>query len=146
MAAIKTVKVTGSGPEGWVVTTKAGEHTSIIDQPEAMGGTNKGPSPLDYLFVSLGGCLITIAKMVAMQKKINLRQIEVEVSGDVDLEVLRGQNTEDRAGFTNVTADLKVDADLTDEQKEAFIEEVDRRCPISDNIANTTPITVNLVK
>ncbi len=145
MATNKTVKVTATGPEKWLVTTKAGKHTILVDQPEAMGGEDQGASPLDYLFVALGGCLITIAKIVAGQKKIDLRGMEVEISGEINLEVLRGQNSEERAGFKNIVANVKIDADMSEEEKKAFIEEVDKRCPISDNILKTTPVEVNVV-
>ena len=91
MATIKSVKVTATGPDNWLITTKAGIHTALVDQPEAMGGNNEGPSPLDYVFISLASCLITIGKIVASQRKIELRGMEVEVSGELNLEVLRGQ-------------------------------------------------------
>ena len=145
MASMKTVKVTAEGPDGWVVTTHSGKHVSLVDQPEAMGGTNSGPSPLDYVFVALGSCLVTIAKIVAGQQKIDLRGVEVEVSGDLNLDVLRGQEKNDRSGFTSITAKVKVDADLTKEEKEAFLEEVDKRCPVSDNLMNLTAVSVDLV-
>ena len=144
MATIKTVKVTATGPDGWLITTKAGAHTAPVDQPEALGGKNEGPSPLDYVFISLASCLITIGKIVASQRKIELRGMEVEVSGDLNLEVLRGQEKNERAGFTSMVASVKIDADMTDEEKKDFLEEVDRRCPISDNLSHTTPIEVNL--
>ena len=144
MSAMKTVKVAATGPDGWVVKTTAGKHEALIDQPEAMGGTDSAPTPLDYTFIALASCLVTIAKIVAGQKKINLRGVEVEVTGDLNLEVLRGQNKEDRAGFKSIKAVVKVDADLSDEEKKAFIHEVDRRCPVSDNLLNPTPIQVEL--
>ena len=145
MTAIKTVKVTATGPEGWVVKTTAGKHVAFIDQPEAMGGTDSAPTPLDYVFIAMGGCLVTIAKIVAGQRKIDLRSVEGEVFGDLDLGVLRGQNTEDRAGYQSITANVKIDADLSDEEKKEFLKEVDRRCPVSDNLMKVTPVTVNLV-
>jgi len=144
MAAMKTVSVKATGPDGWVVKTTAGKHDAFIDQPEAMGGTDTAPTPLDYIFVALAGCLVTIAKIVAGQRKIDLRGVEVDVSGDINLEVLRGQNTEDRAGFESMTAIVKIDADLSEEEKKEFLEEVDRRCPVSDNLMRETPITVKL--
>lgn len=144
MASLKTVKVTATGPDGWVVRTMSGKHESIVDQPEELGGTDSGPSPLDYVFVALGGCLVTIAKIVAGQQKINLRGIEVEITGDLNLDVLRGQEMNERSGFTSINAKVKVDADLTKEEKEAFLEEVDRRCPVSDNLINLTPVTIQL--
>lgn len=145
MSTMKTVKVTATGPEGWVVKTTAGKHVAFIDQPEAMGGTDTAPTPLDYVFIAMGGCLVTIAKIVAGQRKIDLRSVEVEVFGELDLEVLRGQNTEDRAGYNSITANVKIDADLTDEEKVDFLKEVDRRCPVSDNLMKVTPVSVNLV-
>ena len=144
MATIKTVKVTATGPDGWLITTKAGAHTALVDQPEAMGGKNEGPSPLDYVFVSLASCLITIGKIVAGQRKIELRGMEVEVSGDLNLEVLRGQEKNERAGFTSMVANVKIDADMTDEEKKEFMEEVDRRCPISDNLSHATPVEIKV--
>ncbi|MDO9545791.1 MAG: OsmC family protein [Pelolinea sp.] len=144
MASLKTVKVTASGPDGWAVKTMSGKHESIVDQPAALGGTDSGPSPLDYIFVALGGCLVTIAKIVAGQQKIELRGVEVEITGDINLDVLRGQEMNERAGFTSINVKVKVDADLTKEEKEAFLEEVDRRCPVSENLMNLTPMTVQL--
>ncbi len=144
MATVKTVKVTAVGPENWLITTKAGIHTALVDQPESLGGNNQGPSPLDYVFISLAGCLITIGKIVASQRHINLRGMEVEITGDLNLDVLRGKEYNERAGFKSIQASVKVDADISDEEKKAFLEEVDRRCPISDNLMNTTPIQVKL--
>jgi uncharacterized OsmC-like protein len=141
---MKTVKVTAEGPDGWVVTTHSGKHVSLIDQPEAMGGTDAGPSPLSYIFVALAGCLITIAKIAAGQQKIDLRGVEVEVSGDLNLDVLRGQEKNERAGFTSINVAVKIDADLTKEEKEAFIKEVDKRCPVSDNLMNLTKVNLHI--
>ena len=41
---------------------------------------------------------------------------------------------------------VEIDTDLTDQEKEAFLHEVDSRCPISDNIKNTTKVEFELVK
>ncbi len=144
MATVKSVKVTAVGPENWLITTKAGIHTALVDQPESLGGNNQGPSPLDYVFISLAGCLITIGKIVAGQRHIDLRGMEVEISGDLNLDVLRGKEQNERAGFQNITAIVKIDADMSEAEKNEFLEEVERRCPISDNLMNTTPIQVKL--
>ncbi len=146
METLETVKITAEGPEGWVIKSKARDHTLIIDQPEAMGGTDTGPTPLEYTLIALGGCLVAIAKIVAGQKKINLRKVNVEISSEINLAVLRGQEKDDRAGFRSFNAKVRVDADLTDEEKQEFVNEVSRRCPVRDNLANTTPVNLTLVK
>ena len=144
MAKIKTVKVTAKGLDGFLIETKAGKHISYVDQPEAGGGTDKGPSPLAYVFIALGGCLGTIAKIVAKQQQINLRGFEATIEGDLNLDILMGKDTSERAGFEGIKVHINIDADLSKEEKEKFIEEVDRRCPVSDNLMNITPVELIL--
>ena len=47
-------------------------------------------------------------------------------------------------GFQDVVVKVYMDADMTDEEKLAFLKEVDARCPISDNTINTTPVKFEL--
>ena len=36
--------------------------------------------------------------------------------------------------------------DLTEEQKLIFLEEVDRRCPVSQTVLNGTPVSITLAE
>jgi uncharacterized OsmC-like protein len=36
---------------------KTGKFQLIIDEPEALGGTDEGPSPVEYILAGLAGCL-----------------------------------------------------------------------------------------
>lgn len=112
-----------------------------MDQPQAGGGQDAGPTPLEYLFLSLASCVATIARIVANQRRIPLRSMEVRVSGELDVETLLGKSQANRAGFTGLKVIAKIDADLTPEEKVRFVEEVDRRCPVSENLKSLTPIT-----
>jgi uncharacterized OsmC-like protein len=67
--------------------------------------------------------------------------MDVKVEGDLNVEGLMGRNPDGRSGFEGITVTVKMDADLTKEEKEAFLVELDRRCPVSDNIHSTTPMT-----
>jgi putative redox protein len=40
---------------------------------------------------------------------------------------------------------LHIDADMTRQEKEDFIQEVESRCPVSDNIASITPVVIEVV-
>lgn len=110
-------------------------HPFVIDQPKNSGGTDEGPNPLEIFLSSLPACLCAIGRIIAMQRRINLRGIEVEVEGDIDKDFLMGKTTEGRAGFTEIRSFVKIDADLTDEEKTAFLHEIEKRCPIADNMA-----------
>ena len=138
---MKTVSLEARQIAGYKIEAKARNHVMYIDQPQAVGGGDSGPTPLEYQFASLASCIITISHIVARQKRIDLRGIEVEVEGPLDTDYFQGKTTEGRAGFVTLCAKVKYDADLTQQEKEQLLAEVDRRCPISDNLHNTTPIS-----
>jgi putative redox protein len=142
MATIKHVKVEARLGERFKIQSTIGNHTLYVDQPKTGGGEDAGPTPLEYLFLSLGGCIATIARIAAKQKRIDLRGLDVTVEGDLDVEGLMGRNPGGSSGFGGITVTVKMDADLTQEQKEAFLHEVDMRCPVSDNLHNPTPMTL----
>ena len=144
MAITKTVKVDAKLLEGYKIEMHAGPFTAYIDQPETMGGTNSAPTPLHYQFFALGGCLVTIAKIAAMQKGIELRGLSCEVEGGLNTKVLMGKEADDRAGFQAMKVIMDIDADMTREEKEAFMKEVDARCPISDNLFSATPVEISI--
>lgn len=119
-------------------------HKVVIDQPAAGGGTDTGPTPLELLFASLAGCIGTIGRIVAMQERIDLKGMTIKVEGELDTDGLLGKPIDGRIGFEGMTITVDVDADISDEEKEAFIHKVDSRCPVSENLMNATPISVKL--
>ncbi len=141
MATVKHVTVDAHLGERFKIESKIGNHTLVVDQPKTGGGDDAGPTPLEYFFLSLAGCIATIARIAAKQKRINLRGMDVKVEGDLDIEALMGRKPDAHSGFSGITVRAKIDADLTQEEKEAFLHEVDRRCPVSDNIHDATPMT-----
>jgi putative redox protein len=140
MATIKHVTVDSKQLNGFTIEAQTRNHKVIIDQPEAGGGQNCGPNPLEYLFFSLAGCIITIGHIIAKQRRLPLRNIQVRVEGDIDTDVLMGKSNAERAGFTGIRVITSIDADMTQAEKEQFLRDIDARCPISDNIHNVSSI------
>ena len=144
MANTKTVSITASMGEGMRIDSDVRGHAMSIDQPQAKGGTDAGPTPLEYLALSLAGCIGSIARIIAMQKQLSLRGLTVSVSGDIDLDVLLGKNQENRAGFGGFDLEVKLDCDMSRDEQQDFIEEVEARCPVSENLVNATPVKIAL--
>ncbi len=136
----KNVSVDAVLVEGFKIEVRSRQHVSIVDQPPAGGGTDAGPTPLEYLFVSLAGCFGTIGQIIARQRRLPVRKIEVHVEGDLDTDVLMGKRDDIRAGFSGIRVVVKLDADMTQAEKEQFVHDIDARCPISDNIINLSPV------
>lgn len=142
--SMKTVAVESKLGEKFVIETNIRGHQVVIDQPANAAGTDAGPTPLELVLVSLAGCIGTIGRIIAMQKRIALRGMTIKVEGELDTDGLLGKPIEGRIGFEGMAITVDLDADMTDEEKEAFIHEVDRRCPVSENLLNATPIRVKL--
>lgn len=138
---IKTVTVDAVQLDGFKIETHARQHVALVDQTPAGGGMDSGPSPLEYLFISLAGCIVTIGHIIAKQRQLPVRKIEARVEGDLDTDVLMGKSTATRAGFSEIRVYTKIDADMTQAEKEQLLRDIDARCPISDNIHNLSPIT-----
>lgn len=141
----KTISVTANMGQGWAINADIRGHQVVIDQPQASGGTNEGPTPLEFFLFSLAGCIGSIARIAAAQQKIDLKSMEVKVDADLNPMGLMGKPTDDRVGFQQLRVEAQIDADLTDEQKQVFLDEVCDRCPLHDNIKLATEVVHNLV-
>jgi uncharacterized OsmC-like protein len=124
---------------------RAGKHLIVIDQPANAGGTDEGPTPLDVQLMALGGCIAAIGRIVAMQRHLNVHGIKVSLEGELDMDGLLGKPTQHRAGLSAIKAKVAFDADLSREEKTALLHDIDKRCPISDNLSNITPVNIELV-
>jgi uncharacterized OsmC-like protein len=140
----KTVSVSAQMGSRFAVTTDIRGHKLVIDQPQAGGGQNEGPTPLEFFLFSLGGCVATIARIVAQQQKIELRSMQVQVDADLDAKGLLGQPTDNRVGFTEVRICAQIDADLSDQEKAEFLDLVCERCPLHDNVKLATQVVHQL--
>ena len=139
---VKTVQVKVKQDGGYRTECTAGKHHVIIDQPAAAGGTDGGPSPLEYQLMALGGCIAAIGRLITNQRRLPVRGFDMEVRGTIDTDPLLGKPSSSRVGFSAIEVHVRVDADLSPEEKKRFIEEVEARCPISENLQNTTPVKV----
>lgn len=141
--ALTKVSVKSVLHEGFKIDVTS-SHNFVIDQPVAGGGTNAGPNPLEVFLSSLAACVCTLGRIIATQRRINLRSIEAHTEGDIDKDFLLGKTTEGRAGFIEIRTIVTIDADLTEEEKVELLHEIERRCPIADNIALTTKVVAEV--
>jgi len=138
------MRVQGQMEQGFAVTMQCGSHTLVMDQPRAAAGTDAGPTPLDVVLAALGGCFGTIGRFLAHQRKIELRGMRFDIEADYDPNGLLGRNLDVRPGFQAIRLGVDIDADLTTEQKQEFLQEVERRCPLADNLLHGVQLHTQL--
>ena len=62
------------------LVTENGRGQSVIcDLPEASGGTNSGPTPLELCVMSHAGCYATICALTAQKMRLPLKGCDVKV-------------------------------------------------------------------
>jgi putative redox protein len=144
MAAKSKIRVLARLGDKFRVESDIHGNTVCLDQPRETGGENSGPNPLEATLCALAGCIAHLARIIAHQRKIDLRSLKADVEGQIDKGFLLGKTREGRAGFTKISARVSIDADLTPEEKEEFLSEIARRCPVSDNLSSGTDVGISL--
>ncbi|KAA0874959.1 OsmC family protein [Nitrincola tapanii] len=144
MSQTKTLSVSAEMNQGFAVTSIIDGHQMVIDQPVTAKGTGLGPTPLQYFLFAVAGCIGTIARIAAFQKKIDLRSMQIQVEGDYNPAGLMGKASEDRNGFQQIRILASIDADLSETEKKAFLDEVCERCPLHDNTKLETEVLHSL--
>lgn len=144
--AIKTLRATGHMGAGMTIEIMCGEHKVYMDQPKNAGGADLGPAPPELILAAYAGCVGSIGRIMAFQEKITLRGMKFEVEADYDPDRLLGRETTARTGFQQVRLNVEIDADLDEAAKQDFLNRIEERCPILDNLANETPVVTQLIK
>ena len=116
----------------------------IIDEPRNLGGTDEGPTPVEYVLGALAGCLTVVGHVVAREMAFELRGVTFELAGDLDSAKFLGQSAANRAGFQEIRVKVRPDSDASQQQLDAWLKTVGNRCPVSDNLANATPVQLTL--
>lgn len=101
----------------------------IMDEPVQLGGTDRGPNPMEYLLAALMGCETVLMAIVAKERDFTYEDIEYDLAGTLDLRGLEGVEGV-RPYFNKITGTIKV---VTNEDPETLMDvakEVERRCPV----------------
>ncbi len=122
---------------------QSGKFKMIIDEPEHMGGTDLGPSPIQVLLMSLAGCLNVTGHEIARQKGLKLKGMKIDINGSMNPCNFMGCSFDERAGFQTIRVSIKPDFEnVTEEEISAWLKETESRCPVTDNIKEGTQIDV----
>lgn len=104
------------------------------------------PSPEEFLLAGFAGSINAVGKLIAEELGIKLDSLLVEISGELDTEKSKGVKTRSRAGFSKIEVVVKPVSDAPLDLLKKWLDEVKERCPLRDNLINTTPVLLTLLK
>ena len=116
----------------------------ILDEPESLGGTNQGANRGEYMLAAFCGCINVMGHVIAKEMDFELRSIKIKMCGNLNPERLFGTSFEERAGYKGIDVSIEPDCDAPIEVLEQWIQKIEDRCPVSDNLSNVTPISLLL--
>ena len=133
------VTAIGEMQNGFLTQIQAGAHQFIADEPVSYGGTNKGPTPYDYLGAALGACTTMTLNMYARRKKLDVNHVAVNVTH----EHIHADDCEDcskKAGkIDQFTRHISIEGNLSEAEHSRMLEIADK-CPVHKTLENEIKI------
>lgn len=126
------------------VHVRAGGHRFVIDEPAALGGTDRAPNPIEYALASLGSCQAITYRFWSEKLGIAFDRLCIEVDGDIDFRGLLGLSDEVRPGFETVRISVRISGPASQEAYERLHGEVERHCPMLDVFRNRVGASIRL--
>lgn len=112
------------------------------DEPAVLLGEDKGANPVEFVLAGLSGCMTTTLAYHAAGRGLKIEDISSEFEGDIDLQGLLGTNPNVRSGYREIRVKFKVKGDAD----EATIQELVRKSPVYDTLANPVKIKIEVEK
>jgi len=97
-----------------------------------------GPNPFEYILAGFAGCINAVGQNVATELGINLKSLQVEITGTI--------SQEERIGFNKIEIVLKPTTDASLKILQSWLKLVQQKSPVYDNLINPTPVELILFK
>jgi uncharacterized OsmC-like protein len=112
------------------------------DEPPVLLGEDNGANPVEFVLAGLSGCMTTTLAYHAAGRGLSLESIESQYEGDIDLHGLLDLDPNVRSGYREIRVKFKVKGDAD----EATIQELVRKSPVYDTLANPVRIKIEVEK
>lgn len=115
-----------------------------VDEPPSLGGTDQAPNPVEYALAALATCQEITYRLHADALGIPLRDVSVQLEGELDLRGFFGAAQNVRPGFLRVSGSVSFDSPASKEDLARLKAVVDAHCPVLDLFNNATPVEITI--
>ncbi|MCL4848133.1 MAG: OsmC family protein [Acidobacteria bacterium] len=117
---------------GYRTIISARQHVLHADEPQAVGGHDTGPTPMELLAGALAGCTAITLRMYSQRKNWPVDDIDVDVALEKTAE-----------GTRTATMVITVTGALEEEQRARLVQ-IAHACPVHKIVAPGLPIETTL--
>jgi putative redox protein len=134
-----------TGQRGYYTEISSRGHSIIADEPADYGGTDRGPSPYEFLAGSLGACTSITLRMYADKKKWPLEDVDVYVKHNK----IHAEDCEDCESDDSMIdileKKIKMSGPLSEKQKNRLLE-IAGHCPVHRTLTSEIKIRTTLME
>lgn len=132
-------------PDGFLQDVAWGpRHSILADEPERLGGTDRGPTPYGLLAAGLAACTSMTIRLYARRKGLALTGVSVDVSHDkVHADDAREDAEGGGAAADRFRRTIRLTGDLDGEARARLLEIADK-CPVHRTLERTARIETAL--
>ena len=113
------------------------------DEPAALGGDDTAPNPVEQLLGALGNCFAVGYAANASAAGIKLKNLQIELEGDLDLHTFLGLS-DGNAGYETIRANVVIECDADPEAIRNLHDKVVATSPVGHTLSRAVPVTVEL--
>jgi uncharacterized OsmC-like protein len=122
------------------------EFSFDADHPEVFASEDRGATPVELVLVGLASCLTAGVAAVAQNRGIQLRSVEANLEGAMDIQGILGMDSDVRNGYDGIKVTFNIDADASPQDIEAVVAQSQKRSAVYDCVTNPTNVTVEVNK
>jgi uncharacterized OsmC-like protein len=112
------------------------------DEPNALGGTDTAPNPVEQLLGSLGNCLAVGYAANASVAGITIRELRIDLEGDLDLHAFLGL-ADGHPGFSAIRVAVHLDTDADEAAVADLHARVAATSPVGQTLSKAIPIEIS---
>ncbi|HSM43462.1 MAG TPA: OsmC family protein, partial [Acidimicrobiia bacterium] len=114
------------------------------DEPVGLGGEDTAPNPVEQILGAFGNCLAVGYAANATAAGIELRNVRIELEGDLDLHTFLGLRDGGHAGFESIKATVSIESDAPVDEIEDLHRRVVATSPVGHTLQQAIPLNVEL--
>lgn len=127
-----------------LTATRMSPKRTRVDTGDAEFVVGKDVNPVEYFLGSVVACLNSTGTMVARDMDVDIESLDATIRGGVDYSRYMGESSENRPGLQETTVAIDVESDADAETMTAWLDAVNDRCPVTDNVENESSLSVVL--
>ena len=138
-----TIRAVAKLLEDMHIEGRVGKFHLESDEPAARGGTELGPTPLQYFIAGAAFCLLTQMARFAPLYDVPLEEVQADVRAEFDIADKFGMEGPDGA-FEHVIYAVTVRSSAPPEQVRLLVEHAERACHAAQSLHQHVPILIEV--